>query len=153
MTIHEAIEQEIGNLKTATRYEYADLEEANATIFDKITSGSFPVCLVFPFDISDNREDGLVSSAEVNALFLTRANQPTIDKPQSEIESELVAPMRALSREFINRLDENEIIDGDGISSVVHRSAHQPVGDAHLYGCWSVFTVNFTEDLGRCLPH
>jgi len=150
MTIHEAIEQEVGNLTTATRYVYADLEEANSTIFDKITSGSFPVCLVIPFDINDTRTESLVSSAEVNALFLSSANQSTIDKPQAEIESEIIAPMRAIAREFINRLDENDIIDGAGIESVTHRSVHQAVMDAHLYGCWSVFTVNFNEGEGRC---
>lgn len=152
MTLIEAIEQEIGNLTTATRFFYADLEEANATIFDKISSGDFPVCLVIPTDIVDERTEGLVSSSEVNALFLDRAPQSTIDKPQSEIDSEIIAPMRELSREFINRLDENDIIDGAGIESVTHRSVHQAIGDAHLYGCWSVFTINFTETLGRCVP-
>ena len=153
MTIHQAIETEVENLSTVTRYIYADLEEANATIFDQITSGSFPICLVLPFDITDNRETNIVSSAEVNALFLTKANQPTPDKPQSEVEAEIVSTMRAIAREFINRLDENDIIDGEGITSVVHRSVHQAVADAHLYGCWSVFTVNFTEEISRCAPH
>jgi len=152
MTLIQAIEEEIGNLTTATRFFYADLEEANATIFDKISSGSFPVCLVIPTDIVDERTEGLVSSSEVNALFLTMAKQSTIDKPQSEIESEFISPMRELSREFINRLDQNDIINAAGIESVTHRSIHQPVGDAHLYGCWSVFTINFTETLGRCTP-
>ncbi len=154
-TILEAIETEISNLSTKTRFYYADLEEANNTIFDLLEAGEFPVCLILPFDIPDDRTKGAVNStAEINALFLDRVSaQETIDKPQHEIENEMVAPMRTLSREFINRLDDNDIINEDGITSVVHRSVHQAVTDAHLYGNWAVFVVKFTEGLTLCPPH
>lgn len=154
-TLLQALEEEVGNLSRRTRFFYADLEEANNTIFDLLESGEFPVCLILPFDIPDDRTQGAVNStAEINAMFLNRVNaQETIDKPQHEIENEMVAPMRTLSREFINRLDDNDIINEDGITSVVHRSVHQAVTDAHLYGCWSVFTIKFTEGNTLCPPH
>jgi hypothetical protein len=154
-TLLQALEEEVGNLTTRTRFEAADLEEANATIFDQLGTGDFPVCLVLPFDIPDDRTKGSVTStAELNVLFLNRfTNEETIDKPYTEIENTMVAPMRTLTREFINLLDDNDIINEDGITSVVHRSVHQPIGDATLYGNWAVFTIKFTEGLTLCPPH
>lgn len=151
MTLLQTLETEANEL--GLRFEYAgDLEEANATIFDRITSGEFPVCLVLAFDINDrSRVNGIVrSSAEINALFLKKLPQITIDKSTKEVDLEAVAPMRAKARDFINGLDHSDIIDDNGIESVVHRSTHQALLDCHLYGCWSVFTINFSEDLSTC---
>jgi hypothetical protein len=154
-TLLYAIETEVSNLSTRTRFEYAgDLEDANATIFDQIASGEFPVCLILAFDVNDTRANGIVKSkAEINALFLTKLDQITVDKKASEIDLEAIAPMRSIAREFINRLDENDIVTEAGIETVVHRSVHQALMDAHLYGCWSVFTVNFEEGISLCPPH
>lgn len=155
MTLLQALEQEVTALVPRVRFQFANLDEANATIFDQINTSEFPVCLILPFDITDEgRENGRVkSSAEINAIFLTRAtSEQTIDKPTSQIDSEFVAPMRSLARQFINRLDTNfEFIEDDGISSVVHRSTHEAIMDAHLYGCWSVFTIKFWEELSTCV--
>jgi hypothetical protein len=154
-TILEAIEEELSNMTPSVQFHYEDLELANATIFDKLSNSSFPLCLVLPFDINDvSRENGKVKSeAEINAIFLNKiTGQATIDEETFKIDSELVSPMRTLARQFINRLDEKDIIDEDGITSVVHRSTHQAITDAHLYGCWSVFTVKFSEDLTTCPP-
>lgn len=154
MALIDEIELAVSSLSTATKFYYADLEEANATIFDRIASGEFPACLVIPADISDTRTSGKVTStAELNCIFLTKAKQDTLDKPTHEIESEVIAPMRTLAREFVNRLDDSDIIEGNGIEDVVHRSIHQALLDAHLYGCWSVFTINFTEGNSLCPPH
>lgn len=152
MTLLETIQDEISNLSTRTRFEYEDLEQANANIFDKLQSGDFPVCLILPFDIKDvDRENGSVkSSAEINAIFLNRIPQADIDKPSLEVEQKVVSLMRTLAREFVNRLDDSDIIQGAGITSVVHRSVHQAVMDAHLYGSWAVFSISFTEDNSVC---
>jgi hypothetical protein len=127
-----------------------DLEEANATVFDRLQSGDFPVCLVLPFDINDNdrRHTAINSEAEVNALFLDRlTSQETIDKSTAEIENRIIAPMRALTRELCNRLETTDIINEDGIGSCVNRSVHQALLDSHLYGNWGVFKISFTEDI------
>lgn len=154
-TLLEAIEEEVSNLTTKTRFETGDLEEANATIFDHIEQGDFPVCLVLPFDINDDRTKGKVTStAELNVLFLNKfQNTETIDKPYHEIENQMVAPMRTLTREFINLLDDNDIINEDGITTPVHKSVHQALTDSHLYGNWCVFTIKFEEGLSLCPPH
>lgn len=156
MTILEAIETEVGNLSTKTRFEYAgDLEESNATIFDTITDGQFPVCLVLAFDIEDTgRENGrVISSAEVNTLFLHKLpGQGSIDSVTAEIETSIIAPMRALTRELVNRLDLNDIVEEDGITSVVNRNTYQALMDAHLYGNWGVFTIKFSEGITTCVP-
>lgn len=151
MTLLEAIETEVGNLSRKCRFEYAgDLNEANANIFDTIASGDFPVCLVLAFDINDNDRatTRINSEAEVNILFLDRLTaQETLDKPTSEIESSIIAPMRALTRQLVNRLDTNDIINEDGITGVVHRNTWQAIGDAHLYGNWGVMNIKFSEDV------
>jgi hypothetical protein len=154
MTILEALETEVSNLSRRVRFEYSTLDLANATIFDQIESSNFPVCLVLAFDIQDvSRENGkVISTAEVNTLFLDRAPAESIDKPIQEIESEFVSPMRALTRELVNRLDLNDIIEEGGIESLVNRSVHEATMDAHLYGNWGVFTVRFSEDISTCLP-
>lgn len=149
-TLLETLETTCASLSRKVRFEYAgDLEEANATIFDKITSGQFPVCLVLAFDIvdGDRAHARINSTSEVNAIFLDRINQPSIDKPTTETETKVIAPMRALAREFVNRLETTDIINEDGITSVNNRSVYQALMDAHLYGNWSVFTVKFSEDI------
>ena len=153
MTILAALETEVANLSRNTRFEYSTLDLANATIMDQIESSEFPVCLVLAFDIQDvSRENGrVVSTAEINALFLDRSPNPSIDKPIQEIEDEFVAPMRALTRELVNRLDENDIIEASGIESLVNRSVHEGTMDSHLYGNWGVFTVRFSEDITICV--
>jgi len=152
MTIHEALRAEVGNLTRRFRYEYSTEDLANATIFDGLLSGDFPVCLVLPFDINDTRENGVVtSSAEINAMFLDRAPQSTMDKPIQEAEDEIIAPMRTYTREFLNRMDLNDIVNGEGVGEATHRSVHEPVMDAHVYGNWAVFTIKFTEDLSQCI--
>lgn len=154
MTLLEAIETEVSNLSTRVRFEYAgNLEEANATIFDQINSGEFPVCLVLAFDIVDNRAQGIVSDAEISVLFLDRKEgQATIDAKTSEVDTQIIAPMRAISREFFNRLEANDIIEEDGIVSVTNRNVYEPIADAHLYGNWAVATVKFTEEISLCVP-
>ena len=152
MTIHELLETSA--LTLVKRYEYEDLDLANAVIFDKLNTGDFPVCLVLPFDIEDNnRENGVIkSTAEINALFLTRyTSQETIDKSSNEIEQLMVAPMRNLARRFVNLIDDSDLMFEQGVISARYRSVHQPLMDATLYGCWVVFSPNFTEDLTVCL--
>jgi len=152
MTIHEALRAEVGNLTRRFRYEYSTEDLANATIFDGLLAGDFPVCLVLPFDINDTRENGVVtSSAEINAMFLDRAPQSTMDKPIQEAEDEIIAPMRTYTREFLNRMDLNDIVHEEGVGEATHRSVHEPVMDAHVYGNWAVFTIKFTEDLSQCI--
>jgi hypothetical protein len=150
----EAMETECGNLSVKTRFEYATLEEANANIFDKLVNGDFPVCLVLPFNPVDTRANGkIISSAEITAIFLDRLNnEATIDKITKEIENQIIAPMRSLTREWINRLDENDIINEDGITETTHQSTHEGLGDAHLFGNWSTFSIKYEESLSTCPP-
>lgn len=154
-TLLQVFETECQNLTTRTRFEYATLEEANASIFDKLASGDFPVLLILPFDPIDDRSSGSVkSTAEVEAIFIDRVNgQTTIDTITKEIENTVIAPMRALTREWINRVDDSDIIDEDGITSVTHRSTHEAIMDAHLYGNWARFTIKYTEGNSLCIPH
>lgn len=155
-TILQTLETECANLTTPCTFKLANLEEGNATIFDKLTDSEFPLLLVLPFDINDvSRETGrVISEAEINALFLTKVSNSTMDDKAYDVEQKANAPMRALAKEFVNRLDLNDIIEDNGIETVNHRTVQgEPVGDAHLYGCWSVFTIRFSEDLSTCLPH
>ncbi len=147
-TLLEALETTCANLSVKCHFNYADIDEANAVIYDSLKE--FPVCLILPFDINDNGRGGpvITSETEVNALFLDKIDaQETIDKPTTEIESKVIAPMRALAREFCNRLETTDIIHEDGITSSVNRSVHKALTDAYLYGCWAVFTIKFSEDI------
>lgn len=151
-TLLGTLEYEASLLSVKNRFIYSTLEEANATVFDSIQAGEFPCCLVLAADIQDyNREGGSVKSqAELNILFLDRVIEKTIDKPVVDIENEVIAPMRTLTRELINRLDKTDFIEEEGISSVTHRSVHEALMDAHLYGNWAVFTIKFSEDITTC---
>lgn len=152
MSIHEVLKYSAAALNPKCRYIFATLDESNATIFDQIGAGDFPVCLILPFDIVDgNREHGVIkSTAEINAIFLTRYPQATIDIPTQEVEDKMVAPMRSLARAFVNTMDKSTIMFEDGITSATYRSVHEAMSDAHLFGCWAVFTPSFTEDLTTC---
>lgn len=151
MTILEAIHEEVANLSSKVRFEYATLEESNAEIFDRLLAGEFPVCLVLPFEIVDeSREGGQVrSSAEINTLFLDRI-EGDMNNRVYDVEINVIAPMRNLTRELVNLLDKNDIIDQAGIESLTHRSLHEPIMDSHLYGNQGVFTIKFSEGLSTC---
>lgn len=154
-TLLETFETECANLSTKTRFEYATLEEANANIFDKLQAGDFPVLLILPFDTVDDRTNGSVtSSAEIDAIFLSRyTSKETIDVITKDIENTIIAPMRSLAREWINRVDDNDIINEDGITEDTHRSTHEPLMDSHLFGNWCHFSIKFTEGNSLCPPH
>ena len=151
-TLLSELERCAALLSTPVRFEYSTLEIANATIFDQISAGEFPVCLILAFDIQDVGREGVrvKSEAEVNAIFLDSVPASTIDKPIQEIENEIVAPMRALTRELVNKLDLSDIVEEDGISALTNRSVHEAILDAHLYGNWGVFTIKFTETTKCC---
>jgi len=149
-TLLETIETECASLSIKVQLFYADLSEANATIFDKLQSGDFPICLVLPFDQNDNDRatTRINSEAELNIIFLDRfTGEQTIDKTTVQIENQFCAPMRTLTRELCNRLEVTDIINEDGIGSCVHRSTHEPIGDAHLYGNWAVVQIKYSEDV------
>jgi hypothetical protein len=153
-TLLSQLEAECNNLSRKVRFEYVgDLSEANANILDKLSKGDLPVCLILAFDITDGDRSGVRvnSTAEINALFLDAVYQQTIDKPTAEMEARIIGPMRTLAREWINRLDLNDIINGLGIESVTHRNTWEAVGDAHLMGDWCNFTIKFSEDTTTCL--
>ena len=143
----ETLETTCASLSVKCSFRVADLDEANAVIFDNLKD--FPVCLILPFDIPDtDRAHAVINSeAEVNALFLDKINQVTIDLPFTEIDRKVITPMRALTREFCNRLETTDIINEDGITSCVNRSVHQPLMDCHLYGNWGVIQIKFSEDI------
>jgi len=152
-SILQTLEDEVGNLTTPTTFKMASLEEGNATIFDTLGLSDFPLALCLPFDITDvPRGTSIISSAEINIIFLNKVANDSIDNPAFDIEAEVNAPMRALARQFINRLERNDIIEDEGIVSVVHRTIQsEPIGDAHLHGSWAVFTIKFNEDLTTCV--
>ena len=149
-TLLETLETTCASLSRKVKVEYASLEEANATIFDKLKTSDFPLCLILPFDTvdGDRAHTRINSNADLDVIFLDRyTSQQTIDKTTVEIENLFCAPMRALSREFVNRLDTTDIINEDGISSVRNRSTYEGVGDAMLYGNWATFNIKFSEDI------
>lgn len=152
MTLLSTIEQEVSYLSKKTRFEYSTLEEANAIIFDDLPTSEFPVCLVLAFDTQDvSRNNGVVvSQAELNILFLDRVPRETNDLPVKEAENLIIAPMRGLARELINRLDNSDIVEENGIESVVHQSVHEALTDANLFGNWAIFQIRFNEDLTTC---
>lgn len=152
MTLLSTIEQEVSYLSKKTRFEYSTLEEANAIIFDDLPTSEFPVCLVLAFDTQDvSRNNGVViSQVELNILFLDRVPRETNDLPVNEAENLIIAPMRGLARELINRLDNSDIVEENGIESVVHQSVHEALTDSNLFGNWAIFTIKFNEGLTTC---
>ena len=152
MTLLSTIEQEVSYLSKKTRFEYSTLEEANAIIFDDLPTSEFPVCLVLAFDTQDvSRNNGVViSQAELNILFLDRVPRETNDLPVNEAENLIIAPMRGLARELINKLDNSDIVEENGIESVVHQSVHEALTDSNLFGNWAICTLKFNEGLTTC---
>lgn len=151
-TLIQAIETEVANLSTPTRFEFEKLDVANGTIFDKLTVGDFPVCLLVPFNpsIRDREHPRSIMEATVEIFILSKMAGATYDRTAEDIKA-LIEPLHALGHELINRLDLNDVIEDEGITTVDFVDAFEAVGDATLYGPMITFNIVYSEDLNVCI--
>jgi hypothetical protein len=157
MTILEAITEVRNNMPTALKptLVFADLSEANATIMDDIESSEVPVLLVLPFRVVDTpgRSGRLKSVANFTAFMLTKLSNPTTDYVSSTVETEAIAPMRLLARQFMHRLNEHSIIDSEtsGITSITYEPIYGTM-DANLFGITITASIPVMEQARVCVP-
>lgn len=151
MTIIAALQQVNDLLPTATEMIYADLSEANTQV-DGESDLNKPVNIILPIEVEDTISgSGTVSQFELNAFFLVKHRRPTIDYKSIEVETECVAPMRQLARQFIHRLNEHSIINptSAGITRVRYRPVYSEL-DKGLFGVWVRGFVPVRENLNVC---
>ena len=151
-TLIQAIEQEIGNLSTATRFEFEKLDVANAAIFDTLGTGEFPVCLLVPFNpsVKDREHPRVIMEATVELFILSSMPGATHDRTAEDIKA-LIEPLHVLGHELIRRLDTNDVIEDEGITTVAFVDSFEAVGDATLYGTMITFNIVYSEDLNDCI--
>lgn len=154
MTLLQAIEEVAAGLSDKPTVHLADLDEANATIIDRITKSEFPVLLIIPTIITDEIQASglLVSSTELSLYFFDKDyDQKTTDFKAKEMESKIIEPMRALSREFIHALQVHEIIhQNEKITDIRHQPVYSSM-DANLFGVFTRANITFTEGITGCV--
>jgi hypothetical protein len=153
MTILEAIEAVKDSLTTVPEFFYADLNEANIDA-DALLNSQFPLMIVLPFNITDNpgRSGVLKSSVDFQAFFLAKkADQVTIQYNSVVIENEIVAPMRALARQFFFRMNQHSLIDkeGSGIVNILYQPTYSAL-DANVHGVFVRATLPMIEGITGC---
>lgn len=153
MTILEAIQDVNTNLSRSVTLIYADLNEANFDV-DKLISSQLPILVVLPIVPVDNRgKSGVLKTTfELQAFFLNKSEKITTDYKSIEIETEVIAPMRQLAREFIFRLTQHSIIDPetDGITQATHQPIYSSM-DANLFGVYTRCDVPVMEGITGCV--
>lgn len=153
MTILEAIVDVKNDLTTVPAFFFADLNEANYEA-DKLLPLQYPLMIVLPFNVTDSpgRSGVLKSAVDVQVFFLNRKNdQVTNDYSAQTIENEIIAPMRALAREFFFRLNQSTLIDreSNGIANIVYQPTYSAL-DANVHGVWARATVPMIEGITGC---
>lgn len=152
MTIIEVLQEVNNSMSRPLTFIYADLNEANLEA-DKLLNSELPINIIMPFSVTDvpGTSGILKSTFELNAFFLNKSSNITTDFKAIEIETEVIAPMRALAREFIFRLNEHSIVDPEtkGLTSIVYQPVYSSM-DANLFGVWAKATVPVMEGLSGC---
>jgi len=114
----------------------ANMGEANM-LLDKIPVDEYPIMLVLPFTVVDNREvSGLwAGTVDFNAMLLDRdASKTTLDYDTSEVEIQFTAPLRRLARRFFNELNKSELLFQPQVISNVSYTPTYGEFDAHVHG-------------------
>ena len=153
MTILEALQEVKNEMPWIKTFIYADLNEANATETDKLVESEYPVMIVFPINPVDTiPNSGLTKTTfELNAMFLNKSAQKTTDYKSSEIEIEVIAPMRLIARKYIHVLATHSIIDPEtpGITTVNYQPVYSSM-DANLFGVSVRAQVPVLENPALC---
>lgn len=137
--ILSTIQAVVASLSKPVFFTYANLYEANAEL-DLSDSEGYDTFFVYipPLDNTDDIQDnGLIhTSFPLEFCLLKRLSEVTIDTKSREVEPYIDA-MRELGREFVHKMNENDIVDkggpADGITQVKYESLYG-WNDQHLYG-------------------
>lgn len=152
MTIIEALQEVNASMSRTLTLIYADLDEANVDV-DKLVNSELPVNIILPITPVDTPSTSgiLKTTFELNAFFLNKSEVITTDYKSIQVETDVIAPMRALAREFMFRLNEHEITDPEtkGISSITYQPVYSSM-DANLFGVWARATVPVMEGVTGC---
>jgi hypothetical protein len=153
MTILEALEEVNESLRTPMEFVYAGLNEANFNL-DSVTNSNHPVIIVLPFTPVDNpgRSSVLKTTVELQFFILNKiTGQKTTDFTASEVETQVIAPMRDKARAFIFKLNQHSIIDPEtqGITNVRYQPSYSQF-DSHLYGVFVTANVPVMEVITGC---
>lgn len=152
MTILEAIQAIVDTLTTPVTFIYGDEYEANV-LADKMAGSELPILVIFPIVVTDKpgASGVLKSTFPLYAMFLNKdPDEAAIQKDSAKLESKVVAPMRALAREFVFKLNQSQIIDPEEEAFEI---THEPIYnnmDANLHGIFSTGTVPVIEGITGC---
>lgn len=154
MSILEAIEDIKNSLSPApATFFYADLNEANIDA-DALLNAAYPLMIVIPFIPVDNpgRSGVLKTTVELDIFFLNKkTGQATVQYNSMEIENEIIAPMRAMARQFFHKMNQHEIIDKEtgGVTNIRLQPTYSAL-DANAHGVWAKATAAVMERITGC---
>lgn len=153
MTILEAIEEVAGTILPVPEFFYADLNEANIDA-DALANSAFPLMIVLPIVVTDNpgRSGVLKSSVPLQFFMLNvKADQATVQYNSAQVETEIIAPMRALARQFMYKLNRHAIVDPEtaGATNIRYESTYSAL-DRNVHGVYVTATVPFLEGITGC---
>jgi hypothetical protein len=153
MTILEAIEEVAGTLLPVPEFFYADLFEANVDA-DLLANSAFPIMIVLPISPTDNPgKSGVLKSSLPFSFFMlnVKTDQATVQYNSIQIENEIIAPMRALARQFMFNLNRHAIIDPEtaGATNIKYDPTYNAL-DRNCYGVFVTAQVPFMEKITGC---
>lgn len=156
MTILEALEEVNDSLITATRpqFIYVAAEWEANQIVDALTNAQFPILVVLPIIVTDvpGPSGVLKSTFDFSAFMLNKPTLATENFVTADIDTDSTAPMRALARQFMHKLQHHSIIDPEtnGIQTITY-TPEFGLWDAHLFGVFIRATVPVMERISGCV--
>lgn len=156
MTILAALQEVVTNFPYSQikQLVYAEMNEANANYMDPFLNAQFPVLLVMPIVPVDTpgKSGALATTFDFDAYLLTKSTNITVDYSSSDIETEVIAPMRLLGRQFMHRLNEHSIVNPEtgGIGQTTYIPSYSSM-DANLFGVRIRATVPVQESADVCI--
>lgn len=154
MNILEALEVVAAQVPAIKTVHYADLNEANGTLVDQLTSAEYPALVIIPITPVDNiTPSGLIRTTfELQAFLLSKVPNVTTDYKASVVENQVIAPMRELARQYMHKLSRHAIIDpqSGGITQMTYSPEYSAM-DAALFGVLITATVPVVENPRVCI--
>ncbi len=154
--IVETIESVVGTLSKPVHFLYADLYESNLLDQSRIPEGKDIFFVYVPPLESDDTiatNRAIHTSFPLQFFLVKKLNLTTTDYKSYEVQP-VVDEMRELAREFINKLNHQDVIDKNtefakGITGVKYLSEYA-WQDYHLFGVSGQATVPIYEGKTGC---
>jgi len=155
--ILSTIQEVVADLTTPCAFFYANLYEANGELGIPEFSEGKDTFFVYipPFEVVDTVDmNGLIHTVFTMQFFLMRRLElPTTDYRSQDIDP-VMDEMRTLARQFIHKLEEQDIVEKGGpAEGITERKITSEYGwvDHHLFGVSCTCEVPLMQGLTGCI--